>query len=83
MYASPKAVTPKLVCFSDVYLVPLLLANPRVSLNVKDHYDWDSTPLMHAVKENKREIVEMLLADTRSDLNTIDCYERRGDDLAR
>ena len=52
-------------------------------MNFKSYGDFDSTPLMHAVKENKREIVEMLLADTRSDLNTIDCYERRGDDLAR
>ena len=52
-------------------------------MNFKDHGDFDSTPLMHAVKENKREIVEILLADTRSDLNTIDCYERRGEDLAR
>ena len=33
---------------------------------------------MHAVKENKRDVVEMLLADTRSDLSTIDGYERRG-----
>ena len=83
MYASPKAVTPKLVCFSDVYLVPLLLANPRVSLNVKDHNDWDSTPLMHAVKENKREIVEMLLEDNRSDLFTMDSFEKSKEDVAR
>ena len=52
-------------------------------MNFKDHGDFDSTPLMHAVKENKRELVEMLLADTRSDLWTIDGYERRGEDLAR
>ena len=64
-------------------LVPLFLGNPRLSLNIKDECDFNSTPLMHAVKENKRELVEMLLADTRSDLWTIDGYERRGEDLAR
>ena len=47
-------------------------------MNIKDRGDFDSTPLMHAVKENKRDVVEMLLADTRSDLSTIDGYERRG-----
>ena len=52
-------------------------------MNIKDRGDFDSTPLMHAVKENKRDVVEMLLADTRSDLSTIDGYERRGEDLAR
>ena len=52
-------------------------------MNIKDFGDFDSTPLMHAVKENKRDVVEMLLADTRSDLSTIDGYERRGEDLAR
>ena len=73
----------QIFCFSDVRLVPLLLSNQRLSLNIKDHGDFDSTPLMHAVKENKRDVVEMLLADTRSDLGTIDGYERRGEDLAR
>ena len=64
-------------------LVPLLLANPRVSLNMKDPDDFGSTPLMRAVKENQREVVEMLLADARSDLSTRDTYERRDEDLAR
>ena len=65
-------------------LVPLFLANPRLSLmNMKDHHDFGSTPLMRAVKENQREVVEMLLADTRSDLNTRDTYERRDEDLTR
>ena len=64
-------------------LVPLLLANPRVSLNMIDHNDFGSTPLMRAVKENQREVVEMLLADARIDLSTRDTYERRDEDLAR
>ena len=52
-------------------------------MNIKDFGDFNSTPLMHAVKENKRDMVEMLLADTRSDLSTVDSYERRGEDLTR
>ena len=64
-------------------LVPLFLANPRLSLNMKDHHDFGSTPLMRAVKENQREVVEMLLADARSDLDTRDTYERRDEDLTR
>ena len=61
-------------------LVPLLLNNPRVSLNIKDENDWNSTPLMHAVRENKRNIVELLLADSRSDLDTRDSYKWKADD---
>ena len=64
-------------------LVPQLLANPRVDPNIKDRHDWGSSPLMHAVKENKRDLVELLLADGRSDLNTRDRYERRDEDMAR
>ena len=35
------------------------------------------------MKENKRELVELLLADTRTDLNTRDSYERRDEDMAK
>ena len=76
MYAVKLGIEPEV-------LVPLFLANPRLSLNMKDYHDFDSTPLMRAVKENQRDVVEMLLADTRSDLNTRDTYERRDEDLTR
>ena len=64
-------------------LLRLLLSNPRTDPNIKDHSNWSKTALMYAVKENKEDIVEILLADPRVDLNTTERFERKADDITR
>lgn len=64
-------------------LLRLLLSNPRTDPNIKDHSNWSKTALMYAVKENKEDIVQILLADPRVDLDTTERFERKADDIAR
>ena len=70
--------------FFVVPLLTLLLSNPRTDPNAKDYSNWKKTALMYAVKENKDvEIINILLADPRVDLDTTERFERKADDIAR
>ena len=71
--------------FLVIPLLKALLANPRTDPNAHFCSYFSGTALMYAVRENKQDIVEILLADPRVDLDTTGPVERRAgpEDLTR
>ena len=61
--------------------VHLLLDDPRMDPNIKNN-NGDSA-LMHVVKHNKVEYLEILLADPRVDISTRDNYMRNEEEVKR
>ena len=64
-------------------LLQLLLKNPRTDPNTNFPCYFSKTALMYAVTENKEEIVRILLADPRVDLDTTGRIYRKEEDIAR